>query len=173
MATEGAVTIRPGGPDDIEAALTVLHAADAARSGGVIGFMDDPDRVRRRLASDGALFVAAAAGRELIGVAAGLQARTDGGAGVAIDGLCHITMVAVRPDRWGQGIGGRLVRALISAAAAHGYVQAQLFTQVDNARAQRLYSGLGFTPSGETAVSAGGEAIVHYGLALRPGAERP
>jgi ribosomal protein S18 acetylase RimI-like enzyme len=168
------VVIRPGSPADIEAVLAVLHAADMARSGGVIGFMDDPDRARRRFASDGALFVVAMAGRELIGVAAGLQARTDGGAGVAIDGLCHITMVAVRPERWGQGIGGGLVRALISAVATHGYVRAQLFTQVDNARAQRLYTGLGFTPSGETHVSAAGEAIMHYEIALLPGAaEQP
>jgi len=69
------------------------------------------------------------------------------------------------PDRWGGGIGGRLVDAILTEARTRGYDRAQLWTQTDNARARRLYEGRGFGASGREKEESG-EPIVHYVRAL-------
>ncbi|MBC6460754.1 GNAT family N-acetyltransferase [Actinomadura sp. HBU206391] len=172
MATDQIVTVRLGTPADAEAVLPILYAADLAR--GRHGFPRDPDRARHRLTGPDAFFVVAenrdeggtvgdaTVGRGAVGLAVGMHSREDGGAGRAIPGLCHITMVAVQPGWWGQGIGKRLIWALLSELRTRGYDRAQLFTQADNTRAQRLYMGLGFSPTGVLAVSYEGEGIVQY-----------
>ena len=70
-------------------------------------------------------------------------------------------MVFVAPDRWGEGLGGRLVDALLVEVRSRGYQRAQLWTQADNARARRLYEGRGFKASGREK-DGFGERIVHY-----------
>jgi GNAT superfamily N-acetyltransferase len=70
-------------------------------------------------------------------------------------------MVFVAPDRWGGGLGGRLVDALLEEVRARGYERAQLWTQTDNARARRLYQRRGFRPSGSEKDEFE-ERIVHY-----------
>ena len=93
------------------------------------------------------LLIAEDAG-DVVGMALGVQALSDDGAGAPVRGLCHISMVFVAPDYWGRGIGGRLVAALLPEARSRGYDRAQLWTQSDNARARRLYEGRGFVLSG-------------------------
>jgi RimJ/RimL family protein N-acetyltransferase len=66
-----------------------------------------------------------------------------------------------RPERWDQGIGGRLVEAVLAEARARGYDRAQLWTQADNPGAQRLYEGRGFRCSGWEKKEFG-ERILHY-----------
>jgi GNAT superfamily N-acetyltransferase len=67
----------------------------------------------------------------------------------------------VAPERWDQGIGGRLVEAVLAEARARGYDRAQLWTQADNPGAQRLYEGRGFRCSGWEKKKFG-ERILHY-----------
>lgn len=157
-------TVRPGRPADIEPAAALFHHADRTRLGSPGGTV--PARLAERLRSPDAIFVVSSHGPSLIGMAAGVQARHDGGAGDPIPGLCHITMVAVHPDHWGHGVGRRLLDALIPEVREHGYDRAQLFTQTGNTRARRLYEGLGFTRSGLIATADNGEEIAHYTLAL-------
>ncbi|WP_157878744.1 GNAT family N-acetyltransferase [Streptomyces sp. CT34] len=163
MPADHAITVRPGTPTDIEEALTILHAADARRSGRSPVEGQNRDRTGPRLAGpDTLFFVALRTDGRPVGLAAGKSGRRNGGAGPAIPGLCHISMVAVRPEHWGEGVGKQLVRALLVHGRDLGYHRFQLFTHADNARAQRLYEGLGFTLTGRTAVSDGGGSIVHY-----------
>ncbi|WP_055585931.1 GNAT family N-acetyltransferase [Peterkaempfera griseoplana] len=163
MSADHAVTVRPGTATDIEEGLTTLSAAEARRIGRASGDEASRDRMRRRLAGpDTFFFVAEHATGGPIGLAAGMNGRRDGGTGPAIPGLCHITMVAVRPERWGEGVGGRLLRAVLSHGRALGYDRFQLFTHADNVRAQRLYESAGFRLTGGTAVSDDGGSIVHY-----------
>lgn len=54
--------------------------------------------------------------------------------------------VVVRPDRRGEGIGRRLVRAGVEWAAAMGAQRMLLEVDVANVAARRLYDGLGFVP---------------------------
>jgi ribosomal-protein-alanine N-acetyltransferase len=55
-----------------------------------------------------------------------------------------IQNVGVRKDAQRQGIGRRLVEALLAEAARHGIRQVLLEVAVDNAPAQKLYAGYGF-----------------------------
>jgi ribosomal protein S18 acetylase RimI-like enzyme len=102
----------------------------------------------------------------LVGMALGMQALDDDGAGPGLRSLCHVSVVFVHPDRWGQGIGKVLMRRLLAEASDRGFVRYQLWTHADNQRAQRLYEGLGFRRSGRAKDDDLGERIVHY--TLRP-----
>ena len=60
----------------------------------------------------------------------------------------HVTTVAVHPDRQGEGIGTRLVVALLEEARADGASSATLEVRAADHRTQRLYGRLGFQPAG-------------------------
>lgn len=154
------VVIRPGEPADVEPAVAVWLAANSARRGGSPPRPDQQARARAHVGGPGAFLLVADAG-EVVGMALGEQALADDGAGPPVPGLCHVSMVFVAPDRWGGGIGGRLVDAILTEARARGYGRAQLWTHTDNARARRLYEGRGFGASGREKEESG-EPIVHY-----------
>jgi len=112
-----------------------------------------------------ALVVAADAGA-VVGMAVGVQGLEDDGAGPPSAGLCFVTMVSVAPDRWGEGIGGRTVDALLAEARSGGYDRAELWTRADNRRARGLYEGRGFRLAGRESADADGERIVLYARRL-------
>jgi ribosomal protein S18 acetylase RimI-like enzyme len=134
-------------PNEHEAALRVWRAAIAARRGAPAP-PHVAARVRRYLGQADAFLLVAREPAGVVGMALGLQGLADDGAGPPVPGLCHVSSVYVAPERWGLGIGGALVDAVLAEAAARGYSRAQLWTQVDNARARRLYQSRGFAPSG-------------------------
>ena len=78
-----------------------------------------------------------------------LVAREDG-VPVAYAGMwlvldeAHVTNVAVRKDRRGQGLGEKITRALMQLAADTGMVYMTLECRRSNAVAQSLYKKLGF-----------------------------
>ncbi len=157
--------IRRGEAADVGPAVAVWVAASSARREGQPPRPEQEARTRGRVGDPGAFpFVAEDAGG-IVGIALGEQALSDDGAGPPVPGLCHVSMVFVAPERWGEGIGGRLVDALLAEARFRGYDGAQLWTHSDNARARRLYEGHGFRPSGSEKEDFG-ELIVHYRRAL-------
>src|SRR3954471_19190096 len=131
--------IRPGQPDDVDAAVAVWNVANTARRGGVPVPAEHEQRVRGYLALDHSFLVVAEDRGELVGMALGMQAGEDDGAGPPIAGLCHISMVFVHPAHWGNGIGRVLMRRLLLDGRMRGYSRFQLWTHADNKRAQRLY----------------------------------
>lgn len=60
----------------------------------------------------------------------------------------HVTTVAVHPERQGEGIGSRLVLALLDEARAHGSTAATLEVRCADHRTHRLYERFGFRPAG-------------------------
>jgi ribosomal-protein-alanine N-acetyltransferase len=56
----------------------------------------------------------------------------------------HITNLAVRPDRRGQGIAHQLLVTLLARCRAQGATRAFLEVRPANRPARRLYEGLGF-----------------------------
>jgi ribosomal protein S18 acetylase RimI-like enzyme len=81
--------------------------------------------------------------------------------------LCHIAMIFVAPERWGEGIGGRVLGGrvldgVLEEARSRGYERAQLWTHADNARAQGLYEKYGFRCTGREKGDDLGEWNVHY-----------
>ncbi|GAA2618385.1 GNAT family N-acetyltransferase [Actinomadura fulvescens] len=167
--TEDRVIVRRGTSADLMAASKVVFLADATRPGGP-PLAEEPARARtsHRLGDPRTFFFVAERSGTVVGSAAAMSGRRDGGLGEAIPGLCHISMVAVLPEFWGQGIGRQLLTALVNEARDRGYERVQLFTQADNARGHALYERLGFILTGEVATSSDDEPIVHYLRPLRP-----
>ena len=161
----GEAVIRHGEPADFEPAVAVWLAAHRARRQGSTPAAEQATQVRHRVSDPGAFLLVAKVAGDVVGMALGTQGLADDGAGPPVRGLCHVSMVFVAPAYWGRGIGGRLVDALIPGARSRGYDRAQLWTQVDNARARRLYEGRGFVPSGREKDELG-ERILHYQRAL-------
>ena len=60
----------------------------------------------------------------------------------------HVTTVAIRKDLRGQGLGEKLMRALIQLAADSGMIWMTLEVRRSNAAAQGLYRKLGFVDVG-------------------------
>lgn len=83
-------------------------------------------------------YLVARAGEQVLGYA---------GMWVILD-EAHVTNVAVHPDWRGQGLGGRLMRALMALAVARGATRMTLEVRVSNRVAQALYTRLGFKPGG-------------------------
>lgn len=57
-----------------------------------------------------------------------------------------ITLVLVAPEARGVGLGGTLVKAVLSVCRGRGFETCQLEVRRDNAAALAMYRGLGFRP---------------------------
>lgn len=74
----------------------------------------------------------------------------DGGEIAGYAGLCaypdeaYVQTLAVAPDRQGQGLGARLLTALLAEAARRRKTTVSLEVRADNLPAQRLYERHGF-----------------------------
>ena len=159
------MVIRRGEPADVASAVAVWRAANTARRGGRPVPPEHEARVRGYVGKPDAFLIVADDRGEIVGMALGMQGLADDGAGPPLAGLCHVAMVFVSPARWGEGIGGRLVDALLAAAGSRGYDRVQLWTHLDNPRAQHLYERHGFRPTGREKEELG-ESIMHYARSL-------
>ncbi|MFE6287573.1 ribosomal protein S18-alanine N-acetyltransferase [Streptomyces sp. NPDC057877] len=75
--------------------------------------------------------------------------RLVGYAGLAAAGeLADVQTIAVARDRWGTGLGARLLTGLLRAGTAFECAEVMLECRVDNVSAQRLYERFGFEPIG-------------------------
>jgi ribosomal protein S18 acetylase RimI-like enzyme len=157
----GLIRIRRGEPNDVEAAVDVWRAAGAARR-GVATDERSVSAVRGRLIAPDSWFLVAADSGTTVGMACGMDARADDGLGAPIPGLCHLSLVYVAPERWGQGIGGLILDAALDEARVRGYDRIQLWTQETNDRARRLYRSRGFQPTGRTLLDDRNELIGHW-----------
>lgn len=126
--------------------------------------VEHEQRVRSHLATEDSFLVVAEDHTGLVGTGLGMQALDDDGAGPALPGRCHISMVFVHPGRWGEGLGKQLMRRLLTEGRTRGYSSFQLWTQADNRRSQQLYEGLGFRRCGREKADDLGEHIVQYEL---------
>lgn len=92
--------------------------------------------------------------RETLAVDAGVGAVDDAGmlCGFvlwrAVAGEAEILEIAVDPAAWRQGLGRRLLRAALAAAAGSGAVRCILEVRVSNAPARALYAAEGFVQCG-------------------------
>jgi len=159
------VTVRPAGPADHDAAIAVWAASDTARRGSPSP-PEVPQMLRERFARDDVWVLVADDDGVVIGVAQGAPARDDGGTGPVVPGRCHLSMVFVAPERWGEGIGSLLVDSAVAVAAGLGHDTVQLYTHEDNHRAQRLYAGKGFVRDGDVRVDAWGEPVGRWARRL-------
>jgi ribosomal protein S18 acetylase RimI-like enzyme len=64
------------------------------------------------------------------------------------DVVAQVSYIGVRPQLWGQGVGGRLLLEMRRRLKAAGYARVELSVYVDNRRAAALYERLGWRPRG-------------------------
>lgn len=134
-------------PHELEAAVSVWHAANVAR--GAPHGAERTARIREKLSAPDALaFVALRP--EIVGMALAEPGRLNDGAGDLDPALLHISMVFVHPDAQGRGIGSSLVRHVLEAARSLGYQQAGVWTYSDNIPARSLYESVGMATTGKT-----------------------
>ena len=156
------VVVRCRSAVDGELAIAVWRAAEAARRGGRLVRAEHEERVRSYTRKPDAFLLLAEDAGEVVGMGVGMQGLADDGAGPPVPELCHIAMIFVAPERWGEGIGGRVLGGVLEEARSRGYERAQLWTHADNAHAQRLYERHGFRRTGREKGDDLGECIVHY-----------
>lgn len=125
-------------------ALAVWRAARVAA-----GEEPAADRIRRvveKLTDPNARLVVVSRSDEGCGMVLAEPFRADGGRGDVLPDRGHISMVFVRPDMQGRGVGRELMERLIADGP---WSQLSLWTRESNYRAQRLYRSCGFVPTGE------------------------
>jgi ribosomal protein S18 acetylase RimI-like enzyme len=144
--------LRPGGPDDVDAAVGVFASAGAARRGTPV----PPDRVeevRQTLSRPETWFFVAELSDSTVGMAAAMPSRQDFGAGPVVPGLCYLDLIFVEPAHWGEGIGALLLDTVIAEARGRAFTRIHLLTHDDNERAHGLYASRGFARTGWSRMS--------------------
>ena len=177
----GTVDVREAVGADIDAAVALWTLSHVVRRNGRPLPEAHVAVARQRMASPESLLLLAeeseadpaeagpSSGTELIGTILAVQGLERDGAGPAIPGLLHLSLLSVAPDRWGRHVGRHLVEAVLDRSASDGFTEAQLWTHADNLRANRLYKAMGFRRSGRVRVDDWGELLVHYRRGLSGG----
>ncbi|HEY7025948.1 MAG TPA: GNAT family N-acetyltransferase [Candidatus Limnocylindrales bacterium] len=147
------LSVRPGKPTDLDAALDIYVRARTARNPGRSTPEFVRDEVRSGLLQATTWFFMAFDEAVPVGMAVAMPSREDFGAGPIIPGVCHLGQLFVAPEYWGRGIGLLLLDTVIGEAARRGYVSMDLVVNDDNERAQRLYVRRGFEPTGRSRMS--------------------
>jgi ribosomal protein S18 acetylase RimI-like enzyme len=126
------------------AALRIWRDARAAE-----GRQPTPERLRRvaeKLADPAGFLIVEQRSDDVVGMALAEAFRTAGGQGDARPGWGHVSMVFVQPEAQGSGVGGNLMRRLISEVP---WSCLSLWTREANSRAQALYRRCGFVATSE------------------------
>jgi GNAT superfamily N-acetyltransferase len=157
-------------PQDVDAIATVLYRASAAGYTGIVppGFLwtlEETAASCRRLISDPtAIVLAAVSGnpptRQWVGVAAILVPA-------ARPSDAELRRLYVTPERWGQGVGSRLLDAALQQAQRAGATTAWLWVLDKNNQARTFYEHRGWrlaTSEGTHAHDGVVEVRYHYAL---------
>jgi len=131
------------GSGDIEVAAQIWAEATAARDG-------DEDVADLSVSRPVIEAVLSRSARSFVLIA---YADTTSAAGFAAvepagERRAQVSYLGVRPGNWGRGVGELLLLEVRSRLAASGYLTAELYVYVDNARAVALYERLGWQPLG-------------------------
>jgi GNAT superfamily N-acetyltransferase len=151
-----AILVRFGDADDVEAAVSVFERSNLARRRGVWpNRATRIERVRAHLRDPASWFLLACEGAVVVGMASAEALWGEDGAGSITPGGCFLSYLFVVPERWGEGIGGVILDAVLAEARRRQYARIHLWTHEDNERSHRLYRSRGFSPTGRTADGEG------------------
>ena len=151
-----AIVVRLGDAAAVDAAVSVYERSNLARRQGV--WPNQSARVEQvgtHLRDPGSWFLLANEGPALVGMAAAEALRGEDGAGPVIPGGCFLNLLYVVPERWGEGIGGVILDAVLAEAKRRHYSRIHLWTDEGNGRSHRLYRSRGFSPTGRSADGKG------------------
>jgi GNAT superfamily N-acetyltransferase len=151
------IDVRLGNLDDVDEAVSVYERSNLACRDS-----DWPSRLGRvaQVAAslhDAALhdaaswFLISRDDGEAVAMALIQPFRARGGSGDVIAGTWFLSLIYVLPERWGRGIGGTMLDAVIEEANRRGCHRIYLWThERQNERAHRLYRSRSFAPTGRT-----------------------
>jgi ribosomal protein S18 acetylase RimI-like enzyme len=106
-------------------------------------------RVMEKLADRGAYLLVGSEGGRVVAMALSEPYREQHGTGPIHPHAGHVSMVFVEPERWGRGIGGRLLDALHREMRVRAWKTSSLWTRSNNARARQLYEGRDYCLTGD------------------------
>ena len=142
----GDVTVGDSGVGDAAACVSLWVAACASRDG--IAIAGVAERARPKFDHPQCWIVVENSAGEIVA----FVLVTKPGSGLATDppDAPVVGLLAVAPDTWGRGFGGRLLAAATADLAQHGYEQAVLHVLIDHQAAVHLYESHGWRPHGES-----------------------
>ncbi len=91
----------------------------------------------------------------MVAMASARALREQDRKGPVIPDGCFLAFLYVDPERWGRGIGGAILDAVLAEAKRRNQPRVHLLTHPDNERSQRLYRSRGFSPTGRSADGQG------------------
>ena len=158
------ISVRLGKIDDADAALSIYERSNLARRHG-----QWPSRTSRlaqvsaNIRDDASWFLVAHDDNEAVAMALVLPFRTERGAGRIVPKTSFLDLIYVLPERWGEGIGGMVLDAVIDEAGRRGSPRIYLWThEHDNERAHRLYLGRGFRRTSVTGQDDAGGPVAEW-----------
>ncbi len=149
------VVVRRGHAEDFDPAFALWWRAESARRHGPPPAVS-VERVRGYARRAGAFLLVADSAGEIVGMALVTPASS------RPTEVAVVQMVFVAPERWSEGIGGKLLAASLAEARTRGFEQVKLWTHADDERVRRLYEGRGFRRTGPRVAGESGEPIVLY-----------
>jgi ribosomal protein S18 acetylase RimI-like enzyme len=138
---------------EVEAACALWQRAEAARTGKMASAAEAGDFARAMPAAaskPGALLLVGLLDDRLVAAVYGVPLRGD-------RTKAQVSMLAVEPEFWGQGIGTQMLRALVGALKRQGCRQLRMNVDGANDRARALYERNGWRHLGETEQVADGD----------------
>jgi GNAT superfamily N-acetyltransferase len=160
------IDVRLGTGGDVDDAVSVYERSNLARRQG--SWPSRSARVAQVTANlhdaahhdTASWFLIGRDGTEAVAMALIQPFRADGGSGNVIAGTWFLSLIYVLPERWGTGIGGMLLDAVIDEAKRRGCHRIFLWThERQNERAHRLYRSRSFAPTGRTMHDDAGKPI--------------
>lgn len=150
------ILIRFGNAADVDAAVSVYERSNLARRGGVWPTRAaGVERVRSHLRDSASWFLLALDAAAVVGMASAKPLWGEHGPGTVTRGSLFLSYLFVVPERFGEGIGGTLLDAVLAEARRRHYMRVHLWTHEDNGRSHRLYRSRGFAPTGRRLESEG------------------
>jgi GNAT superfamily N-acetyltransferase len=155
------IVVQLGTIDDLDAAMSVYERSNLARRQGMWpGRAARLAQVRTSLHDEAAWCLIGRDNAEPVAMAHVVPFRAAGGTGNLVAGSAFLNLIYVLPDRWGMGIGGVMLDAVIAEAERRGCRRIVLWThERENERAQRLYRSRRFAHTGRSAVDDAGASI--------------
>jgi GNAT superfamily N-acetyltransferase len=159
------IDVRLGKGGDVDDAVSVYERSNLARRQG--SWPSRPARVAQVTANlhdaaghDPSWFLIGREGDEAVAMALIHPFRASGGSGDVIAGTWFLNLIYVLPHRWGKGIGGMLLDAVIDEANRRGCHRIYLWThERQNEQAHRLYRSRSFARTGRTMHDHAGKPI--------------
>jgi ribosomal protein S18 acetylase RimI-like enzyme len=155
--------VRHAEPGEVEAAINVWRAANSGS-----GLEQHPERLRQWSSDRGAHLHVALDGERIVGMVLSVLGRADDGAGDVIPGLRHLIGLSVIPAERRQGVGSRLVGAVVDEARQEACERVTLWVSTGNSAARRLFASVGFRSTGRRDLDDSGVEATHMELLLRP-----